>query len=426
VPRPPPVRCAIYTRQSVVRPATAEMTSCLAQRDLCEKLVRAHRMEGWAPLPERFDDQGFRGGTADRPQLERLLASVEAGEVDRVVTYRLDRITRSVSDWAKLVQCFRRHNVNLTIVQGEFAEGDLVTSDLMLNILAAFAEFESAMIGDRLRDAKAARRRRGLRTGGLLPFGFQANPKTCQLEAVPDEAAVVVELFKQAAAGRTPDQLAKWLDERGIKTKRSGRVGGERWSARGVLRLLRNKVYVGEIGGTRAAHAPLIDGEVFDAANHAVTTRQTRQPGRRDADEERDPFVLRGLLRCGQCGHLMTTARGARGKRKTAPRFYRCRSAPGACRGTQLRAQDIEHRVLTWLKEPANAKSSDEQLVLETLKPIWPVLFPQVTRDTVRLLVSEVRWGAARQHLSVVLDGGAIKDQAERFRRAQDTAEDGE
>jgi site-specific DNA recombinase len=183
------IRCAIYTRQSVVRPNDTDFTSCDAQREACLELVRARAPDGWTALDERFNDVGESGATIERPALTRLLARVAAGGVDRVVVHRLHRLTRSVSDWANLVGTFKRRGTALTIVVGDIHLGDLAMSDLMLNVLGRFAEFEREIIGERLRDARAALRRRGIRNAGRVPFGYSSDPlshqRLCSLRKRP-------------------------------------------------------------------------------------------------------------------------------------------------------------------------------------------------------------------------------------------------
>jgi DNA invertase Pin-like site-specific DNA recombinase len=141
-----PNRCAIYTRRSVPRPGDGDFTSCDAQRDACLARVGANALEGWIAIEERFDDVGESGATTDRPALQRLLERVARREVDRVVVHRLDRLTRSVRDWATIVGTFKRYGTHLTVVAGDLHLGDVAMSDLVLNVLATFAEFEREMI----------------------------------------------------------------------------------------------------------------------------------------------------------------------------------------------------------------------------------------------------------------------------------------
>lgn len=193
-----PVRCAIYTRQSVARPDDPDFTSCDAQREACLELIRAHAARGWVPVEERFDDVGESGATIDRPALTRLLDRIAAGAVDGVLVHRLDRLTRSVRDWANLVGTFKRRGTKLTIVSGDIHLGDLAMSDLVLNVLATFAEFERELIGERLRDARAALRSRGIRNAGRVPFGYSSDPLSHQL-VVQHGRALAAALASQPA-----------------------------------------------------------------------------------------------------------------------------------------------------------------------------------------------------------------------------------
>lgn len=419
LPIPRPVRCAIYTRQSVARPESAELSSCAVQRELCERFIFEHRMEGWYALPEQFDDEGASGGTLARPALDRLLERMKEGGVDRVVIYRLDRITRSLLDWVKLAETLKRHQVGLSATTGEGINGgDAAIDELVVNVLATFAEFERGMIRERLRDARAAKRQRGLRSAGLVPFGFAAAPATRQLEPLPAECELVRQIFEQAADGSTPTEIAEGLNDRGIVTKKSGKVGGRPWTARAVLRVLENRVYLGGIGGTRAAHNEVVSAELFAKANAAIDARRTRAPGRRAVVEDRDPFLLRGLLRCERCGRLMTTASGKpKTRRSKPPRFYRCRGI-NACRGTQVTGGEIEQRVLRWLQAPRRGLGAEAAFVLVAFKPIWRALRPRTIRALVQQLVWEVRWDASHDRFEVMLDEIAIHEHAEELRRS--------
>jgi DNA invertase Pin-like site-specific DNA recombinase len=179
------VRCAIYTRQSVARPDDSDFTSCDAQREACRDFIRQRADAGWIAIDQRFDDEGESGATLTRPALCRLLEWVEAREVDRVVVYRLDRLTRNVLDWARLVARFREAGTELSVVTGNLDHGVFAAGDLMLNLSAAFAEFERDIIVSRLRDAHAARRHRGLRSAGRVPFGYVSDRTATRRLSMP-------------------------------------------------------------------------------------------------------------------------------------------------------------------------------------------------------------------------------------------------
>ena len=185
--------------------------------------------------------------------------------------------------------------------------------------------------------------------------------------------------------------------------------------------MLENRAYLGEIGGTRAAHDPLVDTELFDKASAAIMARRTRTPGRRKVEDALDPFLLRRQVRCVRCGRLMTTT-SARSKTSGAARlrYYRCRPVAG-CRGTQVNAEEIEQRVVRWLQAPSGGKTSSEAAsVLAAFKPIWCVLRQETIRSVVQQLVWEVRWDAHHNRTTVMLDDIAVHEYAEELRRAND------
>jgi site-specific DNA recombinase len=300
------VRCAIYTRQSVARPGGTDFTSCDAQRDACLALVRAHAPEGWIALEGHFDDVGESGATTDRPALTRLLDQIASGGVDCVVVHRLDRLTRSVADWARLAGAFKRRATKLVVVPGDIHLGDLAMSDLVLNVLATFAQFEREIIGERLRDARAGLRRRGLRNAGRVPFGYEADPLSHQLVVQGAEAMVVKRMFEMAASGAPPSAIAMWINDHGDDNPRV-LDGRQPWSPKAVLRVLGNRTYLGRMGHVDDAHDPIVDEGLFARARAAVEGRRTREPSRRP-QQEGDLFLLRRLLRCVHCDRLMTTS----------------------------------------------------------------------------------------------------------------------
>jgi site-specific DNA recombinase len=264
---------------------------------------------------------------------------------------------QKVLDWAHLVARFREAGTELSVVKGNLHHGMFAAGDLTLNLSVSFAELEHDIIVTRLRDAHAARRSRGLRSAGRVPFGYTSDPVTRQLVIHPEEAASVARIFEMAAEGVMPATIAAWLNEGGLRTKRLGLVGGHPWSAPAVLRVLSNQSYLGQIGDVPNSHEAIVNAELFERARMATRQRRTRDPSRRSP--RHGPFFLRGLLRCSLCGRIMTTSssRGLLPPRELGdsapepPRYYRCRG-PEACPGSQVSAQYIEGRVLDWLCRP--------------------------------------------------------------------------
>jgi DNA invertase Pin-like site-specific DNA recombinase len=417
-------RCAIYTRQSVARPNGSDFTSCDAQRDICLLRIRANALQGWIALEERFDDVGQSSATMDRPALQRLLERVAAREVDRVVVHRLDRLVRSVRAWTEIVATLKRYGAQLTIVAGDLQLGDLVMDNLVLNVLASFAEFEREIIGERLRDARASLRIRGIRNAGRVPFGYTADELTRQLVVQPEQAQTVKRMFEMAADGAPPSAIAMWINSLSHDDRRvlNGRAA---WSPKGVLRVLGNRVYVGRMGAVADAHDAIVDEQLLAKVREAVDARRTRAPGRRN-QEAGDLFLLRRLLRCVHCDRLMTTSSSRalpdgptkpKGRKLVVPpRYYRCRGQR-ACRGTQVAAEDIEQRVLAWLRKPTGDVFAEAQFVLTRYAPIWEVLFPQVVRGLVAQLIWEVQWDGQSDRFTVVLDETAIAEEYAKLKR---------
>lgn len=231
------VRCAIYTRQSVARDGDPAIASCKVQRAKCIAFIQSMAWRGWFVAGEHFDDEGESGATTDRPGLARLLERIEEGEVQRVIVYRLDRLTRRLADWAKLAALFDRHDVGLTVVHRAIdAEGGSLQR-FQLNMLATFAEMERDLIAERIADARRARSARGERSAGRVPLGYVSDPRTKQLVVAKDEARVVRRLFRLTAAGTAPTDIALDANKRGLPNKQGSEVTGRHARSFGSCRI---------------------------------------------------------------------------------------------------------------------------------------------------------------------------------------------
>ena len=314
----PLIRCAVYTRQSVVRAGDdPALSSCAVQRSICTEFIRSLAWRGWYPIGEHFDDEGYSGATIERPGLERLLARIQEGDIQRVIVYRLDRLTRKLTDWALLVRVFERFNVGLTIVHGAIDAEAGSLARLQLNLLATFAELERDMICERLADARAAKKARGERAAGRVPLGYAADPQTKQLVIVESEAAVVRWFFTEAGSGKPTAELVTRANALRLVAKNGKR--GE-WSTRAVLRLLQNPVYAGRRpDGAAAVHTALVPADLFERVQNAIAARKTRATTTcSKVGEREDPFLLRGWLVCERCGRTMTTSMSTSLTKKTA------------------------------------------------------------------------------------------------------------
>src|SRR5437016_4046727 len=232
------LRCAVYTRKSSEKGLDMEFNSLDAQREACEAYVASQKPEGWVLVADHYDDGGFSGGTLERPALKRLLADIEAGGVDIVVVYKIDRLSRSLMDFAKLVEVFDRRTVTFVSVTQSFSTTTSM-GRLTLNILLSFAQFEREVIGERIRDKVAASRRKGMWMGGFVPLGYRAENRKLVIEE--KEAATVRMIFERFMKIGSATTLARALLAERVTT-RSGKPIDKGF----LYKLLNNRVYIGE------------------------------------------------------------------------------------------------------------------------------------------------------------------------------------
>ena len=281
----PVKRCALYSRKSSEEGLDQSFNSLDAQREACEAYVKSQKSEGWRALDTLYDDGGFSGGSMDRPALKRLLADIEAGKVDVVVVYKIDRLTRSLADFARMVELFDRHEVTFVSVTQAFNTTSSM-GRLTLNVLLSFAQFEREVTGERIRDKIAASKSRGMWMGGNVPLGYDlpVDPKRA-LVVNEAEAATVREIFGAYVDLGSVHALQRWADERGIRSKqrtsRSGRAfGGQRFSRGALFHLLRNRIYLGLIvHGDKVhqgLHPAIVDAAVFDAVQERLDAHTRR------------------------------------------------------------------------------------------------------------------------------------------------------
>lgn len=406
-------RCAIYTRQSAE--PRSELTSCQVQLAICLDFMRKHPR--WVMFEGNyFEDIAESGASVERPAFQRLLERIRAREIDRVIIYRLDRISRNLLDFVATARLMKEHDVGLSIATAPEL-GSAALEGAMLNVVAAFAEFEREMIRDRIRDARAAHKLRGRRIAGRVPFGYRADARTKQLVPEPVETACVCRMFQLAAGGATAAQIAATMNELGWRTNRNGT-----WTARQVLETLSNPVYLGrfrEGDGTRAGvHDAIIDEDLFLGVQAGVAERRTHEAGpRASAQWPACDWLLSGLLKCAECGRPMSrhTARRA----KTIARYYRCRSTASGrppCAGQMVAADEIEGYVLERLRTPEEVGDVGPEIlnVLAKLVPVWDLLLPWFREWTVRALLEEVRFDARTGTVQIAFDMEGVQAFAAR------------
>src|SRR5882724_1109703 len=361
------VRCAIYTRKSSEEGLEQEFNSLQAQREACEAFIESQRQEGWVCLRAAYDDGGFSGATMDRPALQRLLADLTAGRVDTIVVYKIDRLTRSLADFAKIVEILDASGASFVSVTQQF---NTTTSmgRLTLNVLLSFAQFEREVIGERIRDKIAASKKKGMWMGGVPPLGYRAQDG--KLIIVESEAETVRFSFRRYAELGSVRLLKDELDARAIRSKlrtsASGRLRGGKPFARGALYLmLQNRIYRGEIVHKEQSHpgehTPIIDQPLWDAVQAQLASNTAERNSRA---RHRQPSLLAGLLFDGD-GNRMTPSHAV----KKGTRYRYCVSGSLITKdrtenaaGLRIPAAEIEQLVSSqvhrWLLDPGSIYKS--------------------------------------------------------------------
>jgi site-specific DNA recombinase len=359
-------RCAIYTRKSTEYNLALAFNSLDAQREACEAYIKSQAHEGWRLIPGRYDDGAFSGASLDRPALQQLLADVRAGKIDIVLVYKVDRLTRSLADFAKLIELFDAHGVSFVSVTQSFNTSSSM-GRLTLNVLLSFAQFERELIGERVRDKIAASKRKGLWVGGPVPLGYAAVDK--KILVVPAEAAAVRTIFARYLELGSVRALAQDLDRRGIRSKprrrSNGRtVGGGRFGVGALAYLLKNRFYIGELvyrGEVHhGEHKPILDSALFEA----VGAKLAAQAVERRCRLRGLPAILSGRLFDHRGNRMSPTHANKRGARY---RYYVSQAVlqgkpppPGLV--SRVPAAEIEALVVAALRNHLNARGDGEGL----------------------------------------------------------------
>jgi site-specific DNA recombinase len=419
------IRCAIYTRKSSEEGLEQEFNSLQAQREACEAFIKSQRHEGWVCVPDGYDDGGLSGATMERPALQQLLAEIRAGRVDIVVVYKVDRLTRSLADFAKIVEILDAKGASFVSVTQQF---NTTTSmgRLTLNVLLSFAQFEREVTGERIRDKIAASKKKGMWMGGVPPLGYEA--RGGKLVVVNSEAEIVRRIFRGYVELGSIRLLKEEFEAQGITSKcrasASGRFRGGKPFSRGALYLmLQNRIYRGEIVHKERSypgeHTPIIDPELWEMVQARLAGNAAqRNAGGRAAQ----PSLLAGML-FDSDGNRMTPSHAA--KKGTRYRYYVSRSliskdqADGSA-GLRIPAGEIEQlvasRVRQWLLDPGSIykaisawlpdPSTQQQLVARAAQMgrRWSELPPARTRTVLIALIErvEVRVDRVDIHLSQI------------------------
>ena len=414
---PRKLRCAVYTRTSGEEGLDMEFNSLEAQREACEAYVASQRPEGWILVPDYYDDGGFTGGTLERPALNRLRADIEAGKVDVVVVYKIDRLSRSLMDFTRLVEVFDQHTVTFVSVTQSF---NTTTSmgRLTLNILLSFAQFEREIIGERIRDKFAASRKRGMWMGGWAPLGYEVRDR--KLVVNESDAELVRSIFHRFLNTGSSTKLARELIAENVRNKYGKLVD------KGILyKLLNNPVYIGVAvhKGTSypGEHVGIIDQKIWDK----VQARLRESPRKRAAaTRAQTPALLRGII-FGPTGTAMSPTHTRKNGRLY--RYYLSQTVlkqgSGDCPVARVPAAEIEKIVIdqvrllllspeiivqTWRiarKSIRGLTESDVRSSLLAFDPLWNELFPAEQSRIIQLLVERVDVGTDRVDIKLRIAG---------------------
>jgi site-specific DNA recombinase len=354
-----PRRCAIYTRKSSEEGLEQDFNSLHAQREGCEAFIKSQHGEGWRLVRAAYDDGGFSGGTMERPALQRLLADIRERVIDVVVVYKVDRLTRSLADFAKMVELFDAHAVSFVAVTQQFNTTSSM-GRLTLNVLLSFAQFEREVTGERIRDKIAASKRRGMWMGGTVALGYDVSDH--RLVINPAEAETVKGIFQRYLELRSVRLLKDDLDRRGIISKirlsRNGnRSGGKAFSRGALYELLSNQVYIGEIRHRKerhpGQHEPIMDRELWERAQRQLRDQAARCRARAT---KAGPSPLAGKLfdEDGECLYVAGAAKGKRRYRYYVSRRLVTGSADKMQNGWRLSSPEIERAVAVAARQLLN------------------------------------------------------------------------
>ena len=419
-------RCAVYTRKSSEEGLEQEFNSLHAQREACEAYIKSQRHEGWTCLPQAYDDGGLSGATLERPALWQLLADIQAGRVDVVVCYKVDRLTRSLADFAKIVEVFDAKGVSFVSVTQQF---NTTTSmgRLTLNVLLSFAQFEREVTGERIRDKIAASKKKGMWMGGVPPLGYQCRDH--KLIVIPAEAEIVQHIFHRYAALGSVRLLQQELDVTGVRSKSWISTAGRRWGgkplARGALyTMLRNPIYRGQIRHKGqhypGEHKPIVHEKLWDEVQSKLAANAVE---RATGERRLSPSLLAGLLYDGE-GHRMTPSHAV--KQGMRYRYYVShalisKTRHAAPQGLRIAAAEVERIVLSGIGElisdpgrlaealgPYIETAGEQEQLLRRAREVaavWPELSVPQLRSTITMLCQRITVHRERADIEISASG---------------------
>jgi site-specific DNA recombinase len=371
---PATVRCAIYTRKSTEEGLDQNFNSLDAQREAALAYIQSQRHEGWKCLATRYDDGGFTGGNMDRPALKRLLADVEAGKIDSVITYKVDRLSRSLLDFARIIGIFEKHHVSFVSITQQFNSATSM-GRLVLNVLLSFAQFEREIISERTRDKIAATRRKGKWSGGFPVLGYDVDKEILRLVVNPKEAARVRTIFDLYLKHQGLLPVVRELERRRWRTKawvtRKGRkMGGQAFTKTKLHALLTNPIYSGKVRYKtevhKGEHAAIVDPVKWQKVQDLLRCNRNKCLAERNSSGA----ILKGLLHCRPCGCAMTPTYASKGGKRY--RYYVCSNALKRgwdhCPSQSVPAGAMEEIVMEQISKESQDSGRLKKVLLEAFK----------------------------------------------------------
>lgn len=417
------IRCAVYTRKSTEEGLNQAFNSLDAQRIAGESYIASQQLRGWTAIEKKYDDGGYSGGNLERPGLRELFQDIERRKIDLVVVYKMDRLSRSLLDFAHVVDFLKKHGVAFVSVTESFNTADPV-GELMLNIIMSFAQYERELASMRIRDKIAASRKKGLWMGSRVPLGYNAIDK--KLIVNEKEAELVKHIFESFVGMRSITRVTKELNEEGYRTKEYKGTGGEEFKIGTVKGILTNPTYIGCVSykGTlyEGKHEAIIEKELWNKVKGNIRTRE-------HIAAKREPVLLRGLMRCYACDTSMQPSYAK--KKNKEYRYYVCgRHLKGReCKGKDhtIAAGEIEQVISK--KIPVIISNNElmekafkqvEKVVLETLQGIsqmWENIFPVEQQEIIHLLVKTIWFKEDGFKIEICRDG--LKSLVEKYSSEQ-------
>ena len=413
------IYCAIYTRKSTSEGLDQDFTSLDAQRESAENYINSQKHEGWVVLQEQYNDGGFTGANLERPGLQKLLSDIKEHKINCVVVYKVDRLSRSLMDFAQVLEFFDKNNVTFVSVTQAFNTNTSM-GRLTLNILLSFAQFEREIISERTKDKMGAARKRGKWLGGRPPFGYDRDIENKKLLINKTETDVVRQIFDLYLKDNSLLQVADILNEKGYRSRpgirKDGKpFGGKKYGVTQIQSIIKNVLYIGKVCYAGqiydGQHEAIIDEETFKKAQEKLKQNRVERKATKNTE---CTALLSHLLHCKTCGSFMFHTYTLK-KTRHKYRYYVCSNAQKrgyhSCPTKSVNAQAIEDATIDCLKRIFSDKKPKEQNteVEAVLSPVWDTLYPQEKRRILRTLIKEIDYDANNKKLGILLNDNNLR-----------------